>query len=271
MLIVLNDLIADFSLRIPSFPIHARDLPKVSYLELGPGGATNIAIMAARYGLPVTCLGEIGDDPFGDVVREGLVEEGVDMSDVVTLPETHTPVAGVIVDERSEPAYLGYPGHLHLRELPGRWQDRLVAAQAVFTDGWAEHDGIVGMALAALGLARKQGIPTFFDPGPGNPGIDNTWHQQAAALAAVVLATRGRRQCCLTGRPDALASARTLLARGSELVIIKRGVAGCVLVTSASFEISTGLPVEARDATGAGEVWPAPSSTATCVSSPLLS
>ena len=171
---------------------------------------------------------------------------------MVTLPATHTPVAGVVVDERSEPAYLGYPGHLQLRELPGRWQERLVAAQAVFTDGWAEHDGIVGMALAALGLARKQGIPTFFDPGPGNPSLDNTWQQQAAALAAVVLATE-EEAVRLTGRPDALASTRTLLARGSELVIIKRGVAGCVLVTSASFEDIPGLPVEARDATGAGD------------------
>jgi len=251
-LFVLNDLIADLSLRIARFPIAAKDLPKVSYIELGPGGACNVAIMAARLGLTVVGLGEVGHDRFGLVVREGLRREGVDISPLVAFPETRTPVAGVIVDEATEPAYLGYPGHLMLHSLPSAWREAIPKAQALFTDGWAEHEGVVAMALEALELAARAGVPTFFDPGPGNPALDNAWHRQAAALATVVLANE-EEAWRLTGQADGLEAARGLLALGCRWAVIKRGPAGCLIVTRQELALSPGFPVAAVDATGAGD------------------
>lgn len=252
MVIILGDLIADLSLRIPSFPINAQDLPKVSYIELGPGGAANVAISAARFGLEVGCLGEVGDDRFGDIVREGLQREGIDTSGIIVTPGARTPVAGVIVDAQGEPAYLGYPGSLQLRTLPDAWRERIQSAQALYADGWVEHIGGRDMILEAFRLANAAGAPAFFDPGPGNPAMDNAWHTEAAALATALLATdeeAGR----LSGMDDPVASAWALLANGAQLVVIKRGEAGCLLLTQSEMEISPGFPVEARDATGAGD------------------
>ena len=62
MIQVLGDLIADISMRLPAFPVQARDIHRLSYLEVGPGGACNVAIMAARFGLAVGCLGEIASN-----------------------------------------------------------------------------------------------------------------------------------------------------------------------------------------------------------------
>lgn len=250
--LILNDLIADLSLRITRFPIAAKDLPKVSYIELGPGGACNVAIMAARLGLPVVGLGEVGHDRFGLVVREGLSREGVDITHLVAFPDTRTPVAGVVVDEATEPAYLGYPGHLVLQGLPAAWREVIPTAQALFTDGWAEHEGVVAMALEALERAAAAGVPTFFDPGPGNPALDNAWHRQAAALATVVLANEEEAQR-LTGHADGLEAARGLLALGCRWAVIKRGPAGCLIVTDRDLALSPGFPVAAVDATGAGD------------------
>jgi sugar/nucleoside kinase (ribokinase family) len=250
--LILNDLIADLSVRITRFPIAAKDLPKVRYLELGPGGACNVAIMGARLGLAVVGLGEVGYDRFGLVVREGLSREGVDISQVVAFPETRTPVAGVVVDEATEPAYLGYPGRLVLQALPAAWREVIPTAQALFTDGWAEHEGVVAIALEALAVAAAAGVPTFFDPGPGNPALDNAWHRQAAALATVVLANEEEAQR-LTGHADGLEAARGLLALGCEWAVIKRGPAGCLIVTRQDLALSPGFPVAAVDATGAGD------------------
>ncbi len=252
MVIVLGDLIADFSLRIARFPIQAQDLLKVAYIELGPGGATNVAISAARLGLAVACLGEVGDDRFGAVVLEGLQRERIDISRVVVTPQASTPVAGVIVDARGEPAYLGYPGSLQLTTLPQAWHQPIREAQALYADGWVEHTGGRDIILEAFRLARQAGVPTFFDPGPGNPALDNTWHCQAAALATVLLATDDE-SSRLSGIEDPLTSARALLANGSQLVVIKRGEAGCLLLTAQEMTISPGFPVEARDTTGAGD------------------
>lgn len=251
-LLVLNDLIADLSLRISRFPIAAKDLPKLSYIELGPGAACNVAIMAARFGLQVRGLGEVGSDRFGAVVREGLAKEGVDLSYLVDLPETRTPVAGVLVDEATEPAYLGYPGNLQLRALPDRWRAAIGEAQALFTDGWAEHEGVVAMALEGLQAAAAAGAPSFFDPGPGNPAIDNSWHRQAVALATVVLVNEEEAQR-LTGKADGLAAARDLLDMGCQWAVVKRGPAGCLLLSPNELALSPGFPVAAVDATGAGD------------------
>jgi sugar/nucleoside kinase (ribokinase family) len=252
MIYVLGDLLADLSLRVPSFPIAAGQMQHVQYFELGPGGAANVAIAAARLGLQVGCLGELGSDRVGNIVIEILHGEGIDVSGIVRTPGADTPVAGVLVDARGEPAYLGYPGTLQVRELLPEWRQRLPQAEALFVDGWAGSGREARIVLEGLRTAHDAGVPTFFDPGPGNPAIDNDWHHQAAALSTALLLTESEAQR-LTQEADPLASARELSELGPELVVVKRGVAGCMLLRRDELRLAPGFPVEARDATGAGD------------------
>ena len=252
MVIILGDILADYAIRVEQLELQPKDLQRVSYLALGPGGACNVAIMAAHLGLNVAALGEVGRDLFGEIVLEGLAAEGVDVSGVIVTPNARTPVANVLVDERGEPAYLGFPGDLTVMSLPEAWSPLISAAEALYADGWAEHEGVPAIVLAALRLAREAGVPSFFDPGPGNPKIDNAWHSEAAALATVLLATEDEARR-LSNEADPVNSARVLLARGSQLAIIKRGMAGCFLLTADDLHIAPGLPVVAKDATGAGD------------------
>lgn len=252
MIIVLGDLIADIGLRIPQFPIRAGDLHPVEFFEVGPGGASNVAIAAARLGLPVACLAEIGDDLFGQAVLAALQGEGIEISQVMQGAASRTPVAGVVVDRSAEPAYLGYAGHLTLDALPPHWAPLIEASQGVFADGWAENEGNVAWLLEALRLAHRVGVPIFFDPGPGNPRLDNGWHRTAISLATVLLATE-EEAAAISGLSDPIDSGRALLALGPQLVVIKRGVAGCFLLNEQTVHLSPGFPVEAVDATGAGD------------------
>lgn len=252
MVVVLGDLLMDYSLRLPDMRTQPEDLHEVTYLELGPGGATNVAIMVARLGLPVRCLGEVGDDLFGRILRDSLLAEQIDTSFIRVTPGARTPVANVLVDERGEPAYLGYPGSLQLEKLPAAWQAPIQEADVLFSGGWAEHEGVPGMILQAFHLAREAGVPIFFDAGPGNPRVNNDWHFEASAMSTVVLAT-DREAARVTGESDPLIAARMLLDQGVQLVVLKRGVAGCLLVDAGGLEIAPGYPVEAHDATGAGD------------------
>lgn len=252
MIVIFGDLIADITLRIPSFPVNAGDLTRADYLGLGPGGATNVAITAARLGLEVACLGEVGDDRFGRMVLEGLQREGIETSGVVRSEGGETPVAGVVVDSSGEPAYLGYRGQLLVDEFQSAWTEQITGASAFFADGWEDHTHEHDLVLRGLQTAQEAGVPTFFDPGPGNPEFDLQWQREAVRLTTVLLATEAEASR-LTGLPDPLASAKALLEEGPELVVMKRGVAGCLLLTSEATEIAPGLPVEARDATGAGD------------------
>lgn len=250
--IIISDLLADLVMHIPAFPVNATDLVSVSYMELGPGGACNTAIMAARLGLRVACLGEVGYDAFGEAVLEGLQQEGIDVTGVIVSPAVRTPVAGVVVDVAAEPAYLGYRGDLRLNGLPDAWRPVIRAAAAVFADGWAETPGVAATNLEAFREAKAAGVPIFFDPGPGNPSLDNAWHKEAAALATVVLANE-KEAIGLTGQRDALAAGQALVKEGPTLAVVKRDVAGALLIAADRFEIAPGYPVPAVDATGAGD------------------
>lgn len=252
MVIILGDILADYAIRIERLDIQPKDLQRVSYLGLGPGGACNVAIMAAHLGLPVSALGEVGGDLFGEIVLEGLAAEGVDVSHVIVSADAQTPVANVLVDEQGEPAYLGFPGSLRVMSLPEAWRPIILEATALYADGWVDQPGQAEIVTQALRAAHGANIPSFFDPGPGNPKIDNAWHAEAAGLATVLLATEEEAHR-LSGEDDPVNSARVLLARGSRLVVIKRGMAGCFLLTDDDLHIAAGLPVVARDATGAGD------------------
>lgn len=252
MVIILGDILADYAIRVEQLRIEPKDLQRVSYLALGPGGACNVAIMASHLGLSVSALGEVGHDLFGEIVLEGLVAEGVDVSRVIVTPGARTPVANVLVDEQGEPAYLGFPGSLRVMTMPDEWRPFIGEAQALYTDGWVDQADEVNIIMEALRVAHEAGVPSFFDPGPGNPKIDNRWHVEAAALATVLLATEEEARR-LSGEVDPVNSARKLLDGGCRLVVIKRGMAGCFLLTTDKLHIAPGLPVNALDATGAGD------------------
>lgn len=249
---ILGDLIADIGMRLPQFPVQARDIHRLSYMEVGPGGACNVAIMAARFGLDVGALGEVGDDGFGLVVREGLRREGVDVRNLKVTKEADTPVAGVVVDKASEPGYLGYPGSLVQREMTQAWSGAIKKGQAFFADGWAEYKETPALLLRGFEIARAAKVPTFFDPGPGNPELDNSWQLEAIRQSNVVLMNRreGKR---LTSLDDDEAVVQALQKLGADLVLLKRGEEGLLAARGDERVQAPGLDVEAKDATGAGD------------------
>jgi sugar/nucleoside kinase (ribokinase family) len=239
-------------MHIPGFPILPGSVHRLTYLDLGPGGAANIAIMGRRFGLPVTCLGEIGDDIFGKVILDGLNQEGVDIGSILIKEGASTPMAGVIVDPQAEPAYLGIARGLDLDSLPAEWVPIIQGASAVFADGWAEHPGVPRTILAGFETAQTAGVPVFFDPGPGNPDIPEEWVLEAIKQTDVLLVNQeeGSRFAKISD-PDQ--AARELLSLGPEMVVLKLGPEGNTIYAGEEVHHSPGFDVEAVDQTGAGD------------------
>jgi sugar/nucleoside kinase (ribokinase family) len=245
-------LLLDLSLRIAGFPVRAEDMQLLEGLDLGPGGAANVAIVAARLGLDVGCMGELGDDLFGRVLLDGLRQEAIDTALVHVNPAGRTPVAGVLVDAAGEPAYLGFPGQLTLGHLLPAWQDAIRQAEALYADGWIDFAGGADLVLEGLHAARASDVPAFFDPGPGNPRHRRDWLRQAADLATVVLGTETQIAALFDGL-DARQAAACLLAESAQLVVIKRGAQGSVLMHADRVLEAPAFRVPLVDATGAGD------------------
>src|ERR1700743_2877235 len=56
------------------------------------GGATNVAVAAARYGRQSAVISRTGQDPFGDYIHDALAGFGVDDRFVTGVPPLPTPV-----------------------------------------------------------------------------------------------------------------------------------------------------------------------------------
>lgn len=252
MIVVLADLLVDISMKFPSFPVQAGDLHRLSYLEMGPGGAANIAIMAAHLGLPVKCLGEVGDDIFGEIIINGLQREGIDTQDISISKGVQTPVAVVLVDQEAEPAYLGSPGSQRVDTFPEEWKNHIQESQALFADGWIEHEAVGDIILEAFQEAKEANVPVFFDPGPMNPAMDNDWGYKAIELTDVILVNEEEAKR-LAGVENAGEAAKKLMASGPQLVVLKRGGRGITLLTPERTHHTNAFPVEVLDKTGAGD------------------
>jgi sugar/nucleoside kinase (ribokinase family) len=249
---ILCDILADIGFYIEAFPITAESMARSRELHITSGGATNVAITAARLGLAVQVLGEVGDDVIGDIIVRELEKEGIDATGIVRSPGCATPVAGVVVDHSGEAGYIGYPGTLVIKELTSEWRASIQESQALFADGWADHEAVADIVLEGFKVARDRGVPRFFDPGPGNPDFERDWHKEAAQLASVILATE-EEASWVSGLDDIKRTAETLLDWGPDLVVIKRGPGGCLLARENQFHLSPSFPVEILDNTGAGD------------------
>ncbi|WP_254891468.1 fructoselysine 6-kinase, partial [Cronobacter sakazakii] len=60
------------------------------YPQLGKafsgGNAVNVAVYSTRYGMRPACISWVGDDDYGDMLKQDLVRHGVDISHLHTRP-----------------------------------------------------------------------------------------------------------------------------------------------------------------------------------------
>ena len=63
----------------------------------GGGPAATAAVTLARLGVETYFVGAVGDDPTGAFIRESLASEGVDVSELATMPGRRSPESAIYV------------------------------------------------------------------------------------------------------------------------------------------------------------------------------
>ena len=75
------------------------------------GSPFNIAVGVRRLGIPVSFVGKIGVDRFGDALVDFLIAESIDVTHVVREPGMKTILAFVAVDQQGKPEFHFYRDH----------------------------------------------------------------------------------------------------------------------------------------------------------------
>src|SRR5437016_563471 len=107
---VLGSINMDLVTRVSRLPLPGETLIGSSFVTIPGGKGANQAVAAARLGVPTRMIGRVGDDTFGDALRNSLTGYGVDTTNVFTHAGISSGVAIISVDDNAENNIIAVPG-----------------------------------------------------------------------------------------------------------------------------------------------------------------
>ncbi|HPQ72138.1 MAG TPA: ribokinase [bacterium] len=236
---------------VPRLPVLGETLHGDRF-QIGFGGkGANQAVMSAKLGAQVSMVSKLGDDVFGHDTLANFAKFKVDTEHVRLTNEAFSGVAPIAVDRQGNNSIIIVTGANDLLSLAEIQAARTtVAASRVLV---CQLEIPLEISLAALRLARENGVMTIFNPAPARAELP----AEAYRLSDVFCPNQSETEM-LTGLPagtvaEAEVAARELLARGAANVLITLGEHGSLLVNDETVEHIPVEPVRAIDTTGAGD------------------
>ncbi len=251
--VALGDLVMDLitPVRLPIMPGESQE---VSSLEPQPGGGCNFLIHAARLGLPVSAVGVVGADAFGDQLTGILAQEGVDTSPIFAAPGSITATVLDLIDHAQKlHTFVGHAGKGDPMPVTPLAESLIRAAGAVFLQGYTLLETQMHAPLPALlQIAKQAHVPVYYDVGPPTRYADPDRLKLVLTHAHGVMTTEDEVPLVALGLVGEEAYAY-LFGLGVQLIVVKRGPHGCLLVTPQIRESVPAYSIEVADTVGAGD------------------
>ena len=231
------------------------------YLQGFGGDTSNAAIAAARQGASVGYISAVGDDVYGQMLRDLWTRENVDHGDVRTDPQGFTAVYFVTHDASGHRFSFFRRGSAASRMTPAQLPaERIAAARVLHLSGIsaAISDSACDTCLAAVEIAKAAGVKVSFDT---NLRL-KLW--PLARARAVMRDLIRQADICLpsyedvaaiSGLQDADALLDWCLELGAGMVALKLGAAGTLLGDGKIRVRIPPHPCKVVDATGAGDTF----------------
>jgi sugar/nucleoside kinase (ribokinase family) len=255
--------IGDLLVELVSTTRNGRHKRTGAYTGPYPSGAAGIFIdQAAQVGGRCIFVGAVGDDAFGEVVLERLVQHGVEPKLIRVVKGVPTGTAFVSYNDDGSRDFV-YNIILSAAAQFGGDDATIAELEAFGLD--VMH--VSGSAIADAGMANKvlsvckalhgKGVPISFDPNVRKELVGNPAYFAAVRemidMAAIFLPSEEDAQALFPGR-GLKDIAEEMFAKGARAVVLKKGDKGSEGLTrngeSASFPAHK---IETIDPTGAGD------------------
>ena len=244
------------------------------------GSSANVAVGLARLGLRVAMLTRVGDEHMGRFVRNQLAAEGVDVAAVHTDPKRLTGLVLLGIEDAERFPHIFYRENCADMALEPADVDAAPFASAralAITGTHLSTTGVRKAADRAVALARKHGLRIVLDidyrPVLWGLAGHGGGAERAGSTAEITRVYQAfLPQCDLVvgteeeilvagGGGSVLDALRAIRSRTSATIVLKRGVAGCVVFESAiPANVGGGLaiagfPVAIENVLGAGDAF----------------
>ena len=240
---------------IDSQPEHGR-LMLVDEIGLGVGGcAANTGLGLAKLGVDTGLMGKVGDDGFGEFVREEIGAHGIDTSGIRTTTERGTSATMIMVDSAGERTFMHCIG-ANATMKPADIDMAQVAAAEVFDfAGALVMPGFDGEPAASVMRAAQQaGTITCLDTVWDDTGrwmelLEPVLPHTDMFLPSLAEAVE------ITGEAEPARVAQVLMDHGVKTVGLKMGAEGCYVRTAERELRMPAYEVDVVDGTGSGDAF----------------
>lgn len=244
-IVVVGSINMDLVTLVPRFPGAGETLLGDRFVTVPGGKGANQAVAAARLGAEVALVGAVGDDVFGQQLRDGLQAEGIDLSHVATLQDVGSGTASITVAEGDNQIVV-VPA-ANARVTPGhveRARGLMARADAVLV----QMEVPLETVEATLRLGHRLGVPVILNPAPAQP-LPREW----LALARYV--TPNQHELAILLGADPQEDFLALMQRPPCAVVLTRGGEGAWYREEAASVHQAGFTVPVIDTTGAGDTF----------------
>jgi len=244
-IVVVGSINMDLVTLAPRFPAPGETILGERFLTVHGGKGANQAVAAARLGAEVTLVGAVGDDAFGEQLREGLARENVRLDHVASITNCNSGTASITVAE----------GDNHIVVVPGANAQvtpaHIEAAQPAFESADAilvQMEIPLESVEATLRLGHRVGKPVILNPAPAQP-LPIEWLKLARYL------TPNQHELAILLGADAHEDFHSLMHRSPAPLVLTRGGDGAWFREEGEPVHQSGFKVDVVDTTGAGDTF----------------
>lgn len=235
----------DTVIQLPHFPVFNSKLEVTSAAVL-PGGQVATALIAcSKWGLSARYVGSIGDDTAGQLQQRSLRSANVE-TQLIQIKNCLSQFSFILVDGQSGERTILWKRDARLTLKPEHLKQNWIRnSQVLLVDG---HD--TAAAAQAADWARAAKIPVVADVDNVYPGLEALLEQTD------YLFTSSEFPASVINESNPLAALPQIAQRyGCMVTGITLGRLGALAWDGSRFHYSRGFVVDARDTTGAGDVF----------------
>ncbi|WP_084468794.1 ribokinase [Nocardiopsis trehalosi] len=194
---------------VDAAPASGETVAGTGFAQVPGGKGANQAVAAARAGGDVVFLGAVGDDAFGTQLRTNLVDSGVEVSGLRTVPGP-SGVAHIVVEGSGANSIIIVAGANAAMTGVGDADRRLLAGSAaLLLQLELPMEGVVAAARAG----REAGVPTVLTPAPARDLPD-----ELVELVDLMVPNQ-HEAAAITGEADPRTALAALLRRVPEAIV----------------------------------------------------
>ena len=251
--VVFGSINLDLVIEVPHLPVKGETVVGDRFFSAAGGKAANQAVAIAKLGVPVSLIGQVGDDTFGQTSIESLQTAGVNTDSITVNPNTYSGIASIVVDRQGANtiACAGGANNLVREKELQKFKNLLPTTKIVLLEL-----GIpIATVLSAAREAKTNNCLVILDPAPVNSNLPEELYSSIDIITPNEIEASQLVGFTVDGVTTARQAASALHQMGVKHVVITLGSKGSLYSNEAeSFWVK---PVEVKvvDTVAAGDAF----------------